>query len=450
MSASSPGPSRPPSQWSTKERADPDAVRILTPLSYVTVLVITLLGIYLEVIPNNLTTGFGVTMILGWGLSWIGNSIPGFRTFGGAPILCILVPASLVHAGLFPASAVEMVRSFFYTFIDFLIAGLIVGSILSMNREVLVKVGLRLAFPVLGAIGLTFTLGGTIGHLTGFGFSEAILFVVAPIMGGGIGAGAIPMSEIYASQTGGDSANYMSQLVPAIFVANIMCVIIAAILNGLGKRRFASSMNFSGDGNILNVKRVALSDAGRINLKTPSSASFSSMAVGIIIASSLYMFGHLVAFIVPGVHPYAWMIIATGVIRICDWAPVSITEAAGAWYGFVAKTWIPAILVAVSIALIQMEQVFAVIADPAYLAITAATVLCASFSAGFLGVLVSMYFVEAAIIGGLCMADVGGSGDVAVLGASNRMHLIPFAQMSSRLGGALMLLIMSFLVPILT
>ncbi len=423
--------------------------QVLTPPAYVVVLIITLLGIYLEVLPSNLVTGFGVTMVLGWGLSRIGDSIPGFRNFGAAPILCILVPASLVHAGLFPPSAVEMVSSFFYVFIDFLIAGLIVGSVLSMNREVLVKVGVRLAIPVLGAIAVTFALGGTIGHLTGFGFSEAILFVVAPIMGGGIGAGAIPMSEIYAAQTGGVSANYMSRLVPAIFVANMVCVIFAGVLNGLGRGRFASLTGFSGDGDILRVERVALSDAGRINLAAPSSASFASLAVGIIIASAFYMVGHLVALIIPGVHAYAWMIIATAVVRLGNWAPAPITRAAGAWYGFVARTWIPAILVAVSITLIEMEQIIAIMSDPAYLVITVTTVLCASLSAGFLGVLVSMYFVESAIIGGLCMADVGGSGDVAVLGASERMHLIPFAQMSSRLGGALMLVIMSFLAPIL-
>ena len=423
---------------------------IFTPRVYLVVLVVTLLGIYLEVVPNNLVTGFGITMVLGWGLSWIGSRIPGFRNFGGAPILCILVPALLVHVGLFPASAVEIVSNFFSVFIDFLIAGLIVGSILSMNREVLVKVGVRLAIPVLGAVGLTFALGGAMGHLTGFGFSDAILFVVAPIMGGGIGAGAIPMSQIYASQAGGVSADYLSKLVPAIFVANTVCVLVAGLLDGLGKGRLRARRGFSGDGDILRVEKVALSDAGRIHLDTPSSASFASMAVGIMVASAFYVFGHLVARAIPGVHAYAWMILATAVVRIGDWAPAPITQAAGSWYGFVAKSWVPAILVAVSIALIQMDQVIAVLADPAYLGITVVTVMVAALSAGLLGALVSMYFVEASIIGGLCMADVGGAGDVAVLGASERLHLIPFAQMSSRLGGALMLLIMSFVAPFLT
>ena len=73
------------------------------------------------------------------------------------------------------------------------------------------------------------------------------------------------------------------------------------------------------------------------------------------------------------------------------------------------------------------------------------TVVGATIGSGFVGRLVGFYPIESSITAGLCMANMGGTGDVAVLSAANRMKLMPFAQISSRLGGAFILILASAL-----
>lgn len=66
-----------------------------------------------------------------------------------------------------------------------------------------------------------------------------------------------------------------------------------------------------------------------------------------------------------------------------------------------------------------------------------------------MGKVVKFYPVESAITAGLCMSNAGGNGDIYVLTSANRMELMPFAQISSRIGGAIVLFTQSVLAGIL-
>jgi len=49
---------------------------------------------------------------------------------------------------------------------------------------------------------------------------------------------------------------------------------------------------------------------------------------------------------------------------------------------------------------------------------------------------VNIYPIEAAIVNA-CHSGQGGTGDVAILSACDRMSLMPFAQIATRIGGAI-------------
>ena len=64
------------------------------------------------------------------------------------------------------------------------------------------------------------------------------------------------------------------------------------------------------------------------------------------------------------------------------------------------------------------------------------TVVTLMATGALVGRWLNMYPIETAIINA-CHSGQGGTGDVAILTAANRMQLMPFAQIATRIGGAI-------------
>ncbi len=67
----------------------------------------------------------------------------------------------------------------------------------------------------------------------------------------------------------------------------------------------------------------------------------------------------------------------------------------------------------------------------------------------FVGKWVSLYPIESAIINA-CHSGMGGIGDVAILTSARRLQLMPFAQIATRLGGALIITVAILLLGIIS
>jgi malate:Na+ symporter len=197
---------------------------------------ITLVSLFTGNLPGGMIGTLLVMMVLGELLGWAGDRTPIVKTFlGGGAIIAIFGSAFMVYGGLLPEATVTSMTDFMKSggFLNFYIAALITGSILGMNSKVLVKVGLRYFLPIFGAVAGAVIIAGIFGSLVGFTLQEAILVITMPIMGGGMGAGAVPMSQIYSEMMGNEPSYYISMLVPALALGNVFAIILASLKIGL-------------------------------------------------------------------------------------------------------------------------------------------------------------------------------------------------------------------------
>ena len=140
------------------------------------------------------------------------------------------------------------------------------------------------------------------------------------------------------------------------------------------------------------------------------------------------------------IHTFAYSIIFVVILAALGIVPANIRVAAKNMQGFMVVGLMCMVSMGVDFDLAELASA----CSPANLLIAFVIVLGTILGSAMVGKLVGFYPIDAAVTAGLCMANRGGSGDIAVLGAAHRLDLISYAQLSSRVGGGIVLIIASF------
>ncbi|MDF9760926.1 malate:Na+ symporter [Peribacillus simplex] len=393
-------------------------------------------------LPPDMIGGFAVIMVMGILLGDIGLKIPIVKDIGGPAILALLIPSIMVFYNLVNPAAMEAVTTLMKTsnFLYLYISCLVAGSILGMNRQVLLQGFTRMFVPLVVGTLVSVAAGVLVGSLLGYDLKHTFFFIVVPIIGGGIGEGILPLSLAYSQILGASAETFVSQMIPAAVIGNIIAIICAGLLKRLGEKK----PELTGNGVLVKTKGGD-GITQETNINKP--VDFSLMGAGLLIACGFFIFGSL-AHKFLGIPGPVLMIVAATLVKCLKVMPAKMEQGAYHLYKFISTSLTWPLMVGLGMLYIPLEDVVKII-TPAYVLVCSVVVITMVGTGYVVGKFMNMYPVDSAIVTG-CHSGLGGTGDVAILSASNRMSLMPFAQVSTRLGGAATVILATLLMKLLS
>ncbi|MBZ5788593.1 2-hydroxycarboxylate transporter family protein [Burkholderia contaminans] len=397
---------------------------------FIAIAIVTMLAAVTKRLPNDMIGGFAVLMLSGLLLGEIGRRIPVFRHIGGPAILCLFVPSALLGYRLMDDAMLSAITVTMKTAnLQYLyIACLVAGSILGMNRTILIQGFLKMFAPLVVGTVAAIAAGVAVGLAFGYDPQHTFFYIVMPILGGGIGEGILPLSIGYSEITGAAQGHLIATMVPAALIGNVVAILASGVLKRFGEKHH----DYSGDGLLVKTGEDRALLAAQ---KAEAALDLRLMGFGLLLACTLFILGALLAPLT-GIPGPVLMIVAAAVLKVCRAIPESMEIGAYQMYRFMSTNLTFAILVGLGTLFVSWDKLVGAF-SPGYFVICASIVIAMVVSGFFVGAALKMYPVESAIITA-CHSGLGGTGDVAILSSSNRMGLMPFAQISTRIGGAAM------------
>jgi malate:Na+ symporter len=380
-------------------------------------------------LPTEINVAIAVLAIGGFTCAELGKHLPVIGRMGGAAIFATFIPSALVYYGLLPAPLVRSVTDFTKgtNFLYLFITAIIVGSILGMDRKVLISGFLRIVVPLAAGSIAAGLVGVAVGTVLGLGARHTLFFLVVPIMAGGVGEGAIPLSTGYAEILHQPQGELFAEVLPVVMLGSLTAILLSGGLNMLGKRY----PNLTGEGRLQPNEHDDLQPS-REDL--PSNLHVNDIVAAGLFAISLYLLGLLCNKLF-GLPAPVSMLFITVLVKLARAASPQLQ--AGSFFVFrffqVGVTY--PLLFAIGVAMTPWQTLMAAFVLPKLITIVATVVTLVA--TGFIvGKWVKLYPIDAAIVNA-CHSGQGGTGDVAILTAANRMQLMPFAQIATRIGGAI-------------
>lgn len=397
-------------------------------VAYIVMAILLIVAISTHKLPNTMIGAILALVIMGHVFYYIGAHLPIFRSYlGGGSVFTILVMAVLVYLNIVPSDTVKTTSGFIngMDFLGLYIVSLIGSSIFKMNRKMLLSAAVRFLPVAFLSMAVTFFGVGLVGMLIGVGFSHAVLYTSLPIMAGGVGAGIVPLSGIDAHAFGSSAA---------VILGNLLAIISA----GLVSKLFLHSKS-NGHGVLLKTENA---DAQVVADPKPD---YTQIGVGLIISVSFFVFGTLLSALFPSINAYAFIILSIVLTKALGLLPEYYEQSVIMSGQVITKNMTHALLAGVGMSLVNIKLLLSALSWQ-FVVLCLTSIIVISLASYFLGKLFGLYPVESVITAGLANNSMGGTGNVAVLAASDRLNLIAFAQMGNRIGGALVLVIAGILV----
>lgn len=408
-------------------------------------MVVILAATYMHMLNSDVVGAIALLSIWGYFFAYIGKKIPVLGSlFGGAVLMPLFGGALLVYFNLIPKEYLSSIHGVMDSgAINIFIGAIIVGSILSMDRKILLSSILRLLPVMLVSLimAVIFILLGCLIMRTSI--YNGVFMAGIPNFTGGSSGALVVVPTIYHGLTHQSIGSLAGRFIVIMNISNVICILYAGILNKIGKKH----PEWTGYGELIRAAKDSKKDSEKEDKKELTmDKGIPMLGKGLLTSVVFLALGNILATFMPKLNFIAWTSVIVVIVKLLGWMSDDLCKSTDVWQKFCVKNFLFFLITCVGISSLDLAQMIK------YLNLTTLVIVFLAVTGSVVGSLLSaklfgLYPIDAMIAIGGNMPSIGGSGAVATLSTAERMNLMAFATIANRIGGAIVIVLISLLFP---